>query len=198
MPERFSNAFSRTNMGQWINQSPPSAAFMRQWSGPALIEIMVCRLFGTQPLSKLTLIWYKLDPLEQTSVKFESKHKLFHSWKCIWKFRLRNGSHIVQREIDYILWLCMEVFSLIKMCVAWKGWVWNIIPIWRTWMVAWLSALCYLIYCTESWWWLLSSESIPNAECHLEGFLIYGVMKLAQRRYGWYISIKTQYVISTN
>ena len=35
-----------------INSSPHSAAYMRRWIGSALIQIMVCRLFGTKPLSE--------------------------------------------------------------------------------------------------------------------------------------------------
>ena len=35
-----------------------------------------------------------------SSVKFLSKYKTFHSWKCIWKYRLRNGSHFVQWEMS--------------------------------------------------------------------------------------------------
>ena len=37
----------------------------------------------------------QLDPQEQTSVKFYSKYKFFHSRKCIWKYRRRNGGHFV-------------------------------------------------------------------------------------------------------
>ena len=58
--------------GTWIrvNSSPPSAAYMRQWTGSALAQIMACRLFGTKPLSKPMLAYCQLDPEEQTSVKF--------------------------------------------------------------------------------------------------------------------------------
>ena len=35
---------------QWVNSSPPSAAYMRQWIGSALVQIMACRLFGAKPL----------------------------------------------------------------------------------------------------------------------------------------------------
>ena len=42
--------------------SPPSAAYMRQWIGSALVQMMACRLFGTKPLSKPTLRYCKLDP----------------------------------------------------------------------------------------------------------------------------------------
>ena len=30
-----------------VNSSPPRAAFMRQWIGSALAQVMACRLFGT-------------------------------------------------------------------------------------------------------------------------------------------------------
>ena len=35
-----------------VNSSPPSAAYMRQCIGSALVQIMACHLFGTKPLSK--------------------------------------------------------------------------------------------------------------------------------------------------
>ena len=34
-----------------INSSPPSAAYVRQWIGSALVQIMACRRFGAKPLS---------------------------------------------------------------------------------------------------------------------------------------------------
>ena len=49
---------------------------------------MACRLFGAKPLSKRTLMYCQLATLEQNSVKFESKYKIFHSRNCIWKCRL--------------------------------------------------------------------------------------------------------------
>ena len=33
-----------------INSSPPSAAYIPQWIGSALVHIMACRLFGAKPL----------------------------------------------------------------------------------------------------------------------------------------------------
>ena len=44
-----------------INWSPPSAAYMRQWIGSALVQIMACPLFGTKPLSKPMLVYCQLD-----------------------------------------------------------------------------------------------------------------------------------------
>ena len=37
-----------------VNSSPLSAAYVRRWIGSALLQIMVCRLFGTKPLSEQT------------------------------------------------------------------------------------------------------------------------------------------------
>ena len=34
-------------------------------------------------------------------MRFQSKHKMFYWWKCIWKYRLGNGSHFVQGEIPH-------------------------------------------------------------------------------------------------
>ena len=55
---------------------------------------MACRLDGAKPLSEPLLEYCWLDPWEQTSVKFQSQFKHFHSRKCIWKCCLRNGVHL--------------------------------------------------------------------------------------------------------
>ena len=44
-----------------FNSSPPTAADMSQWVGPALVQIMACRLFGAKPLSKPMLVYCQLD-----------------------------------------------------------------------------------------------------------------------------------------
>ena len=80
------------------NPTHPRAAYMRQWSESTLVQIMACRLFGAKPLSKPTVGYCQLDPKEQTSVKFWSQYKTFHSRKCIWKCRLRNGDNFVQEK----------------------------------------------------------------------------------------------------
>ena len=66
-----------------LNSSPPSAAYMRQGTEPALVQIMACRLFGAKPLPELMLTYSQFDPKEQTSVKFESKYIIFHLEKCV-------------------------------------------------------------------------------------------------------------------
>ena len=47
---------------EWVNSSPLSAMYMRQWIRSALVQIMACRLFGAKPLSKPMLGYCQLDP----------------------------------------------------------------------------------------------------------------------------------------
>ena len=57
-----------------VNSSHLSAAYMRQWIGSALVQIMARRLFGAKPLSKPMLACCQFYH--------------FHSRKCNWKCRL--------------------------------------------------------------------------------------------------------------
>ena len=101
-----------------INSSPPSAAFMHQWIGSALVQIMACRLFGAKPVSKPMLCYCQLDPWEQTLVKLLSKYKTFYSRKCIWKYHLRNGDHFVKGGWDNMA-IILQMHVLIHF-VEWK------------------------------------------------------------------------------
>ena len=65
------------NQKLYLNSFPPSAAYMRQGTGSALVQAMACCLFGTKPLPEPMLIFRQLDPCEQTSVKFQSKYFFF-------------------------------------------------------------------------------------------------------------------------
>ena len=44
-----------------LKSSPPSAAYMRQWTGSTLVQIMASCLFGAKPLSKPMLQYCYLD-----------------------------------------------------------------------------------------------------------------------------------------
>ena len=44
---------------------------------------MACRLVGAKPLSEPMLEYCSLDPYEQSSVKFKSELKHFHTRKCL-------------------------------------------------------------------------------------------------------------------
>ena len=59
------STFSRPD--KCINSSPPSATYMRQWSGPASVQIMTCRLFGAKPLPEPMLTYCQVDSWEQIS-----------------------------------------------------------------------------------------------------------------------------------
>ena len=71
-----------------INSSSPSAAYMCQWTGSSLAQVMACHLFSAKPLPEPMLVYCQLDSWEQVSLKFESEFYHFHSRKCIWKYRL--------------------------------------------------------------------------------------------------------------
>ena len=83
-----------------LNSSPPSATYMRLWNGSSLVQIMDCRLDGTKPLSEPMLTYCQLEPREHISMKLYLKFKYFHSRKCIWTCRLRDGGHFVEGELS--------------------------------------------------------------------------------------------------
>ena len=59
--KRWSSCWKRAHM-IYLTHLPPSAAYMHQWFGSALVQIMACRLFGAKPLSKPMLGYCQLDP----------------------------------------------------------------------------------------------------------------------------------------
>ena len=95
-----------------VPSSPPSAAYMCQLTGSALVQVMAWCLFGAKPLPELMLAYFQLDTWEQVSVKFQSEFYHFqsefyhfHSRKCIWKCRLpkwwpfcRGGDEVMTRS----------------------------------------------------------------------------------------------------
>ena len=98
----------------WHNSSPPSATYMRQWTGSSLLQVMVCCLFGAKPLPEPMLAYCQFDSLECISVEFEWEFYHFHSRKCIWIYRLQNGSHLVQG--GWVNILCHWMTLLLLQC----------------------------------------------------------------------------------
>ena len=86
--------------GQWVNSMRPSEACMRHQSRQSLVQIMVCLVFDTKPLSEPMLYYCQLDPGEQISVKLYSKFEHFHSRKCVWKCHLKNVGRFVSASIS--------------------------------------------------------------------------------------------------
>ena len=66
----------------------PLVPHICRWTGPSLVQVMSCRIFGAKPLPETMLAYCQLDSWEQISVKFESEFYNFHSSKCISKCRL--------------------------------------------------------------------------------------------------------------
>ena len=66
----------------------------------SLFQIMASRLDGAKPLFKPILTCCQLGLKEHISMKFYLKFKYFHSRKCLWTCRPRNGSHFVQGEMN--------------------------------------------------------------------------------------------------
>ena len=61
----------------WVNSCPPSAAYMHQWIGSALVKIMACRLFGAKPLSKPVLGLFSIRPLGTNFSEISNKIQKF-------------------------------------------------------------------------------------------------------------------------
>ena len=53
-----------------VNSCPPNDAYMHQWTGSTLFQMMACRLFDAKPLSKPMLVYCQLGPHEESSVEF--------------------------------------------------------------------------------------------------------------------------------
>ena len=82
----------------YLNSSPPSAAYMRQWSGSALVQVIACCLFSTKPLPKPMLAYCQLDYWEQISVKIIFiQENAFETEVC------QSGGHFVQGELTWAL-----------------------------------------------------------------------------------------------
>ena len=89
----------------------PSVTYMCQWIRSALVQIMACHLFAAKPLSEPTQTYCQLEPKEHISMRVYLKWKYFHSRKCVWICRLRNGSHFVREEMSQLI-------------VPWRMWLW--------------------------------------------------------------------------
>ena len=59
---------------------------------------MACRLHGTKPLLEPMLGYCRLDPQEQTSVKFELKYKIFICENVFQNVICQIGGHFIYEE----------------------------------------------------------------------------------------------------
>ena len=77
-----------------FNSSLPSVTYILQWIGLALVQIMVCRLFGAKPLSQPMLCNCQLDLWEYTSHSVESPSMVDPQWD-IWYWGSKWNLHTV-------------------------------------------------------------------------------------------------------
>ena len=87
----FQQKESCTSEGVFIS-SPPSATYMHQRIGSALVEILACRLFDAKPLSKPMLEYF-------SEIVIKIKHFSFHG-NVFENVVCQNGSHFVQGEMS--------------------------------------------------------------------------------------------------
>ena len=94
----------------------PSAAYMHQWTGSALVQVMAWRLFGAKPLPVPMQPYCQLDSWEQISVKLELEFYHFHAKKCIWKCRLPHWWPFCPGNDDELrhIWLKCHMASSIR------------------------------------------------------------------------------------
>ena len=77
---------------------------------------------GLSPGRRQAIIWTNarillIKSLKQTSLKYQSKFKHFHSWKCVWKCCRRIGIHFVAASMC----LCCLHRDCYQFYAAWQG-----------------------------------------------------------------------------
>ena len=100
-------ALIKTFILEAVNSSPPSAAYMRQWTGSALVQVMACRLFGAKPLPEPMLFFVKWTPgnkfqwnLNQNSVIFIQENAFSLKENAFEIFVCQYGGHFVQEGMS--------------------------------------------------------------------------------------------------
>ena len=107
-----------------LNSSPPSGAYMCQWTGSSLVQVMACHLIGAKPLPEPMLVYCQPDSWEQISMKFESEFCHFHSRKCIWKWCLPKwqpfcaGGDEWNGEMNFLVFLHVKI--MFQGCFPWN------------------------------------------------------------------------------
>ena len=92
-----------------VNSSPRSAAYVRRWIGSALLQIMVCRLFGTKPLSGQKFCYsQELSP-----------GPLVYRNKLQWNFNQNRKLFIHGNASEYIV---CEMAAILSRGGGWANW----------------------------------------------------------------------------
>ena len=83
----------------FFNSSPSSAAYMCQWTGPSLVQVMACRLFDAKPLPEPMLVYCQLDPGNKFRWNLNRNFILFIQENAFQNVVCQNGGHFVQGEM---------------------------------------------------------------------------------------------------
>ena len=110
-----------------INSSPPSAAYMRRWTGPSLVQVMACRLFSAKPLPEPMLAYCQLDSWEQIFSEIIIEILSF-SFK---KMHLKMPSAKMTAILSRGRWVNSSPLSATNIFVSESGW-----DCFRLWLVA--------------------------------------------------------------
>ena len=98
---------------------------IRQCIGSAFVQIMACHLTCSAPSHYPNQCWVIVNwPLGTNFSEILIKIQKFRSWKCIWKYCLRNGGHVVQGEMSEVI-----VATEILQCGM------NMLSFWRNFLV---------------------------------------------------------------
>ena len=73
-----------------IGSLRPGVAYIRQQTGPPLVNIMACHLIGTTKRLTEPLLFF-VDWIHDNFVKYQSKYDHCRPGKSIWKCRLQSG-----------------------------------------------------------------------------------------------------------
>ena len=87
-------------MGQLLNSSSPSAAYMCQWTGPTLVQVMACHLIGAKTLPEPMLVYCQLDSWDEFQWKFNQNFIIFIQQIAIENVVWWNGGHFAQGEMS--------------------------------------------------------------------------------------------------
>ena len=89
-----------------VSSSPLSAAYMRQWIGSALVQIMACCLFGAKPLSK-PICWVIVNwtPGDKLQCNFDKKIQNFAFTKMHLKMSSAKWWPFCPGGDELVVWL---------------------------------------------------------------------------------------------
>ena len=140
-----------------VNSSSQSAAYMRRWIGSALLQILVCRLFGTKPLSEQTFRYsQELSPgplvyRNKLQWNFNQNRKLFIQGNA------SEYSMLSDHRNAFSILMFGLIFTSFIAIYRWSQWHWikylNIIDV-MVWFslaaITWDKGNQYLICCYEA------------------------------------------------